>query len=302
MLYNKIKAWEVGYTDTYVYVDILFLINFSMDYLCLYISAKILRRAANAKKMIPAALLGAIYSVVSVFLTVQPWIALLIDILVCVAMCAIAFHKRKQLRKTFLYSLLYFLVSMTVGGIMTALFNLVNKLNLPFDMADGDGLSVWGFALLAILAGIFAIFGGNFIFKKKEIRDCQLKILFDGKEKIFSGLSDSGNLVRDPISGRPVIIIDRRLADGFVDTRILDNFKSGIPNNSKAYSGMRIAPISTVSGKSAIVLLRADQITLTYNRGSRQESIQPDAMFALGDIGKSANGYDAIIPYSLFRG
>ena len=185
---------------------------------------------------------------------------------------------------------------------MTALFNLLNKLELPFDMAGNDGLSVWGFALLAIIAGIFAIFGGNLIFKKKEITSCQLKLWFDGKEKIFNGMSDSGNLVCDPISGRPVIIIDRRLAEGFVDAKILEDFISGIPSKSKAYSGMRIAPISTVSGKSVIVLLCADKITLTYSRGSKQESIEPDAMFALGDIGKSAEGYDAIIPYSLFRG
>lgn len=273
-----------------------------MDYLCLYISAKILRRALNAKRLVLSSLLGAVYSVISVFLLVAPWLAILIDLLVCIGMCIVAFHKRGQLRKTLLSSLLYFLVSMTVGGIMTALYNLVNKLDLPFDIADSDGLSVWGFALLAILAGIFAIFGGNFIFKKKEICSCQLKIAFDGKEQTFNGMSDSGNLIRDPISGRPVIIIDRRCADGFVDTKILDDFIVGIPNKSKVYSGMRIAPISTVSGRSVIVLLRAERITITYNRGSKQESIHPDAMFALGDIGKSAEGYDAIIPYSLFRG
>ena len=185
---------------------------------------------------------------------------------------------------------------------MTALFNLINRLDLPFELADGDGLSVWGFAILAILAGVMAVFGGNFIFKKKEIRDCQLKIFFDGKEKSFNGLSDSGNLVRDPISGKPVIIIDRKLADEFVDLKILENFISGIPSKEPAYSGMRIAPINTVSGRSVIVLLRADKITITYTRGAKQESIQPDAMFALGDIGKSADGYHAIIPYSLFRG
>ena len=290
------------YTETYVYVDILFLINFSMDYLCLYISAKILKRAISPKRMILASLLGAIYSVISVFLSVGSGLALAADILVCGLICIVAFHTKKQFKKTLLATLLYFLVSMTVGGIMTALFNLVNKLDLPFVIADSDGLSVWGFALLAMLAAIFATFGGNFIFKKKEITSCQLKILFDGKEKTFNGMSDSGNLIRDPISGRPVIIIDRRLADGFVDTKILEDFTAGISNKSKAYSGMRIAPISTVSGKSVIVLLRSDRITLTYTRGSKQESIHPDAMFALGDIGKSAEGYDAIIPYSLFRG
>ncbi len=273
-----------------------------MDYLCLYISAKILRRALRAKRMILASLLGAVYSVASVFLLVEPWLALMIDILVCLCMCAVAFYAKKQFKKTLVSALLYFLVSMTVGGIMTALFNLVNELDLPFVITDSDGLSVWGFALLAIIAGIFAIFGGNFIFKKKEITSCQLKILFDGKEKTFNGMTDSGNLIRDPISGRPVIIIDRRLADGFVDTKILEDFTLGIPSKSRAYSGMRIAPISTVSGKSVLVLLRSDRITLTYTRGSKQESIQPDAMFALGNIGKSAEGYDAIIPYSLFRG
>ncbi|MBE6548026.1 MAG: hypothetical protein E7667_04005 [Ruminococcaceae bacterium] len=288
--------------ETYVFIDILFLINFSMDYLCLYISARILNRPRRAGRMIAASAIGALYSVISIFLSFSQTISLVSDVFVCFLMCVIAFHSKKQTKNTFVATLLYFAVSMAIGGIMTALFNLLNKINLPLESIDGDGVSVWGFAILAILGGIISILGGNLIFRKKEIGICLLTITFNKNVLTLNALSDSGNLIKDAISGKPVIIIDKAAAKGVVDTSILDDFMQGIHTKDPAYSSMRITPINTVSGRSALVILRADKIEISYQKGKNTLSFSPDAMFALGDIGKSSQGYDAIIPYSLFRG
>lgn len=273
-----------------------------MDYLCLYITAKILKRAASAKRMLLSSALGGIYSVISILVTVSSPISLLLDISSCLIICAVTFHGRKQIKKTLIASLLFFSVSMAMGGIMTALFNLLNKLDLPLDAFDGDSISVWSFALLAIAAGIFSIFGGGIIFRKREVTSCELTLRFDGKQKTVRALCDSGNLVRDPISGRPVIIISRDTADGLVNRSITDGFIRGIASDIPAYSGMRIAYVNTAAGSSMLVLLRAEKITISCKSKKSTEEFSPDALFAVGDMKSAGGDHGAIIPYSLFRG
>ena len=113
-----------------VYADLLFLINFSMDYLCLYICAKIMRRKMRLPRMLIASIIGGIYSVVSLFIPSQSIISLIIDALVCIVMCAIVFSEpSRRAASTLLCSFLYVGISMMTGGCMTAIFNLLNRQN-----------------------------------------------------------------------------------------------------------------------------------------------------------------------------
>lgn len=287
-------------TETYVYADILFLVNFSMDYLCLYISTKILRRLFSVKKMIIASAIGGLYSVISLVVHTTSVISLISDLLSCLLISAIVFHRKRQLKSTVISALLFFAVSMTVGGIMTALFNLVNKSGITLGSDDGDSLSVWGFALLAISAGIFSVWGGRFIFRKKEVRNCVVRIRFGEKEIELNALTDSGNLIRDPISGKPVIIVDEKACGNFVDKQILDDFLLGIHPSKPQYTSMRITSINTVNGTSALVIMNAERITVSYVHNGKTHEICTDAMFAVSNI--ESGEYDAIVPYSIFRG
>ena len=272
-----------------------------MDYLCLYITAKILRRAFSLKRIILASILGGLYGIATLLLPFSSAISLALDILACIVITVISFYKKRQTGQLVIITLLYFGVSMAVGGTMTALFNLLNKLNLPLDTIENDGISVWGFAFLSIAAGAFSLFGGRFIFKKRETSLCTLTIEFDGKRDTFCGLSDSGNLLRDYVSGKPIIIIDRNCASSLVNTHITDAFLRGEKSNDPAYSSMRLSHINTVSGESVIVILKPIKILIEYEYKGKPRQICPDALFALGNINNSRE-YDAIIPASLFRG
>ncbi len=269
-----------------------------MDYLCLYITGRILNRVISLVRLLLACVLGGIYSVASLFLPVSSGISLFLDIFMCLCISAAAYHENKRISKTITLSLLYFAVSMTLGGFMTALFNLMNKLDLPFDGIQSDSISVWGFAIMAILAGILSVFGGGLIFRKKEITTCTVEITFDGKARAFEALCDSGNLIKDPISGRPVIILDKDKARGFIDQNEIDNFSAGIPSEKNAYSCMRVTSVNTVSGSTMLVLLRPQKILITYQKAGKAHTLSPDALFSTAPIVT----HEAIIPYSLLRG
>ena len=72
-----------------VYADLLFLVNFSMDFLCLYLSVKLLHLPRARWRMLLAAALGGVYSVVALLLSVGSWLALALDLGVCFGMCAL---------------------------------------------------------------------------------------------------------------------------------------------------------------------------------------------------------------------
>ena len=45
-----------------IYSDILFLINFSLDYLCLFIAGRLLHRGGKAWRLLLGAAVGGLYS------------------------------------------------------------------------------------------------------------------------------------------------------------------------------------------------------------------------------------------------
>ena len=283
-----------------VYIDILFLINFSMDYLCLYICAKIMRRRIILLKMLIAAAIGAAYSVISLFLPLSGFWTIMTDIIVCVIICFIAFYEKG--RSAFLCAFLFVGISMMTGGCMTAIFNLLNKLDLPLDGIDGDSISTYLFALVAAIAGLISLRSGQVISKKSSISECSLEISIGDKKTVISALSDSGNLVKDPISGKSVVLIDRNKLALLIDVAEYDRFISGDSSTSEATHGIRLIPIKTASGKGMLAASRPDKLIATFaDSKGKHHRIELDALISPSDIGNSASGCYAVIPAEILK-
>ncbi len=286
-----------------VYVDLLFLINFSMDYLCLYICSKILHRKIILSRMLLASVLGGIYSVISLFLPISSALSLFIDCVVCLLMCAVVYsEKTRGAGSTLLATFLFIGVSMMTGGCMTAIFNLLNKLDLPLDSIEADSLSTYLFAILAAIAGIISLKSGQIISRRAPIKECRLHISFCGKDFEFLGLSDSGNLVKDPITGRAVIFVERRIIEKQLSISFLDSFKDGILETDSPCKNLRLISLRTASGTSIAVAARPDSIRAEFeNKNGRTVSLLLDALISPTDIGSNAEGCTAIIPSEIIK-
>ena len=289
--------------QTDVYVDILFLINFSMDYLCLYVTARVLHQRMLLPRMLLACALGGAYSVVSLLLPLNAPLELAADGFMCIVICLAAFYSRgTRLGSALATVFLYVGISMMTGGCMTAIFNLLNKLSLPLYLVGEDGVSTYIFAFLAAIAGIISLKSGQIISKKGSVRECKVCLKFCGTDFEFSGFADSGNLVKDPISGRPIIFLDRSELEKKCSLDFLDDFAKGILPNSTLAMGLRIVNLHTASGSSAAVAARPESLTIEYcdSRGVRH-TLFPDALIAATDVGRSANGYNAIVPSEIIH-
>ena len=74
-----------------VYGDLLFLINFSMDFLCFYISCRLLHKKLPTLRACLSAFVGGIYSVASLFIVTNAKLAIVMDIAVLVFMCLVVY-------------------------------------------------------------------------------------------------------------------------------------------------------------------------------------------------------------------
>ena len=98
-----------------VYADLLFLVNFSMDFLCFYFLCLLLHKRLPVLRVCVASALGGAYSVASLFINSGAHLRFGLDVSVPVLMCIIAFASRKIRARDIVKSvLMYFFVEKIV--------------------------------------------------------------------------------------------------------------------------------------------------------------------------------------------
>ncbi len=284
-----------------VYVDLFFLINFSMDFLCFFLTARLLNRSFSTPRVIAASVLGGLYADVALFFSVGRLLSLSIDVAVCVFMCLVAFGEKKRMRTLPLYVLIYTAVSMALGGMMTALFRLFNRSSVFGGIEEDttDGISVWAFFLLALISGLLTYLGGRFFRKKTAQTDAEIEVVYDGRCIHLCAMVDNGNLLRDPISGKPCIVADLRAMEEILPRELILAARRApvtpekIPEHHA--KRIRLVPTNTAAGHSLLLALRPEQILLH----TAKETHPIDAMIALTDLGMGANKKEALLPSQL---
>ena len=287
-----------------VYIDLFFLINFSMDFLCLFLTAKLMSEKIHSGRYVLAASVGGVYACVALLLYIDGILAMAIDSFACIIISFIAFFESRRIRQIPLFALVFTATSMVLGGFMTALFNLFNRLKLS-EIFGGDGNSedspsVWILLLLAVGGGIFTKLCGAF-FRKRGLRKyANVEIFLEGRRIQLRAMADSGNLLREPLSSRPCIVADAKRLEGFFPREILSVMKDKcvaeigkIP--PKYARRICFIPTRTAVGEGMLLGLRTDRIVVE----TEKEKKEVDAVVVISELENSADGSDALIPNEL---
>ncbi len=270
-----------------VYLDLFFIINFSMDFLCFYLAGTLLGSKLSVLRMLLGATVGGIYADISLFLPVNGLPELILHIAVCGLMCIIVYGTRSILVNTCVYTA----TSAVLGGFMTATFELLNTLDIPFSEIKEDGISAWTLLFLATVSAVITLLGGRFFRRKSSARYTDVRLEFQGKTTILRGFCDSGNLLRDPISGKPCIVADKSSLSGLFSSDILKCSAEDAHSLSAKYtSRIRLIPAKTATGTGMLMAVRLDAIYLNER--------QVDALLALSELGEN-DGCQALVPCQL---
>ena len=294
-----------------VYIDIFFLINFSMDFLGLFLGSRLLGRRESLLRLFLAAAFGGAYACFTLifsFDSISPLLSFALDAIACLVIAFIAAFHRKAWRGVLSFAVVFGAVSILLGGAMTALFYAFNRLGLDKafggeENQGGDGISVWIFAIFASLSTLIALFGGK-LFKKKIMRQSGFLEIEYGKRKIkLECICDSGNLLREPISQLPCILVEFEAVQKIFSKEFCAFVKNGdfekLPYSIFSESNrVRMIPVKTASGATLLVGIRPDFVRLDMGKGYTEL----DAYIVFSKEKISANGTKALVPSELVLG
>lgn len=287
-----------------VYADLLFLVNFSMDFLGFYLCARLLHRPLSLWRAVLASALGGVYAVAVLFWTVGRVPAFLLDAVVCVALCALCMAGRRERWSSLLrLSGLYLLISMLLGGAMTLLYSQLNRIPGLTDQVSEDGLSTWLFFGLAVISAVLTTLWGR-CFKRATVERHVTVIIEEGEHRVeLSGFCDSGNLLREPISGRLVIPVECSLLQEVMPSSLLQAAVS--PHISEAVEALpvsltrrvRLIPARTALGERLMLAIAPEHVYLKDPQ--EDEAHEVKALIAPTGLTDRADGIAALVPSEL---
>lgn len=207
-----------------LYIDVYFLINFTVDMVALFISAKLLHIATSTWRILIISVLGALFAVADVFIDGIMWLTAIgaVSFLLCVGIIVsgkISIVTRARLVLVFL------VMEMLLGGIVWYGYRLLDRYlgDISGYIEEGSvNRSALVFSVIVLFAiGVLKLFIMMFS-KTTDIRSVRVRISVCGREIECEALVDSGNLVKDPMNMNPVIFLKRPLAEQLFPKQALD--------------------------------------------------------------------------------
>lgn len=199
-----------------VYLDTVFLINFTMDFFILWAAAKLGRLRTSFKRLCLGAFIGALYSVM-IFFPYMPFVTtFLVKVLCSLVMVLVTFGFINFRR--FLKSAAYFyLVSFIMGGAVLGSIYLFDNNPDFIETWNGIAVNAINFKTAWLLVGliiaiILGLWGASYIRKNLQQGPWLVRVyieLFNNFIEV-DALVDTGNQLNDPISKEPVMVIEHK--------------------------------------------------------------------------------------------
>ena len=195
-----------------VYVDSVFVLNALMDYLLVLCAARLAGIPLRRRRYLLAGLLGGAYAV-AVFLPGLGFLSATPVKLAAGILLALAAYggEAKLLRLT----LLLFAVSCAMAGCVLAL-GLVAGGGVPmvngvfYTDVDAKVLLTAAAAAYLVLTVVFRAAAGKGV--RGEL--VRVQVCLAGRTTAFTAFCDTGNALRDPVSGAPVLVVAPGRLDG----------------------------------------------------------------------------------------
>lgn len=208
-----------------IYLDVVIVENLIMDAIIIYATAIVLKVKIRHLRIIISSLIGAIYSVLSYISDLEIYNNLFLKIFLSIVMVYIAFSPQniKTLMKQIL---IFYLTSFLFGGVAFALIYVIK----PQEILMKNGLFLGMYPLktvflgaivaTAILITAFKVVKSNIT--KKDMM-CNVSIELNNKTVNIKTMIDTGNMLKEPISGLPVIVVENTALYELIPKEILDN-------------------------------------------------------------------------------
>ncbi len=258
-----------------IYLDIVLLENLCMNYIILFATGYIMKIKMKQWKLIISALIGGIYSIVAYLEILPIYSNLLTKILLSIIIVYLAYNA-KEIKILSKQLLIFYLTSFVFGGCAFFLLYFIKPQNILIK----NGVYVGTYPIkIALLGGIIGFVITYIAFKivktklKKKDMLYNVTIKIEGKQTIVKAMLDTGNLLKDPITKIPVIVVEKDKLYNILPTELLNNIENLTGGEKtknideikqKEYlTKLRIIPFSSIGRKNGLLIgIKADTIII----------------------------------------
>lgn len=241
-----------------VYVDLVALLNFLIDFLLLLGANQLCGYPPVWHRMAIAAGAGGIYAGVCLLPGFRFLGNMLWKLVSMVVIIYIAFGLSKSAMRR---GVIFALLSMALGGIA---------------MAFGDG-GILSLIAAAVAIAVMCVVG--FRGRVAEKSYIPIELSYGGKCLRLTALQDTGNMLRDPITGRPILVICSEAAQKLTGLT-LQQLQSPVQALTDAdIPGLRLIPYKAVGQPGGVLLaLRLQRVKIGKWEGNSLVAFAPSGL------------------------
>lgn len=197
-----------------IYLDLIFFVNFYLDFLLLVLVSLILKRKTKIYRLLIGALIGSL-SIVFLFININSFELFIYKVFISIIMIIISFGFKSI--KYFFNNFLYlYLVSIILGGFLYFLNDSITFKNTGL-LFINNGKSI-NLLIVILLSPIVLIFyyKSNKKYKEEINKLYNVKLtLLNNKILNLTAFLDTGNNLIDPYKKRPIILINKNIIKNY---------------------------------------------------------------------------------------
>ena len=228
---SKVYCKEERGREVYyeIYIDSLLLLNFVMNLYCLELVNIILLRTATRRRVYIGAALGACLYLLPFLVPGVGWIKAAILFPASAAIMILAVYGPCQIKAFWQVARLLLTVTFLLGGALLCLLRFI----------PGDETPVRGIIGIMGLGALVFMEVSRMIQRKRQSHLCKVELIGKGARITVNALMDTGNSLIEPVSGKPVCILEKEIFEGL--------WRTGSPE------GFRVIPYHSVGKKRGIL-------------------------------------------------
>lgn len=296
-----------------IFVDVLIIENFFMNYLLLYFINRFCRCRAKMWRIVAGAFIGAMYVLVVFYPDLHMFYSVLMKFMVSLLMIVVSFSPH-ELRRFIKITILFYIEAFIIGGFLLGIFYLTNRtteiingsLYIKSVSASPEYIIIGSIIAVILVKFGFDYFEGYYINEKTKV---ELELVLNQRKCSIIALIDTGNSLRDPITNAPVIIVYyKSIIDVLPDELrevILKDYSYEIIKRrvmeSELKSRIRIIPYKALGVENGVLIgIRMD---LAVSRLKSRTNVVKEPIIALYNKPISNTGdYQALTYPGIIRG
>lgn len=248
-----------------VYIDVVLIENLIMNYIIIFATGIILKIKMKQIRIILGSLIGAIYTIIAYVSNLRIYSNFILKFILSIIIVYISFNPQtqKQLWKSLL---IFYLTSLVFGGAAFAIIYVVR----PQEILRNNQLifgttSMKVILFSAILAFIVIILAFKIVKNKISKKDmfCDIEVKINEEIIKTKAMIDTGNFLKEPITNKPVVVIEHTLLYDCIPKQILNNIEqilggdfSNVPEEIREeyISKLKFIPFSSLGKQNGMLI------------------------------------------------